>query len=90
MQNVVAETPTRPALRRELENWIDQELAFYVANYINDADLAILHTNLVNIAEAHAWNVVRGFSLATPSRRHVRASVAERVRTARTTREGGA
>ena len=37
---------------RELEEWIDTELDFYVKGLINDRDLAILRKNLINIAQA--------------------------------------
>lgn len=48
-------SPAERAARRadrELEDWIDMELTFYVKGLINDGDYAILRRNLIRIAQA--------------------------------------
>lgn len=52
-------TPALPAIAsranridRELEEWIDLELTFYVQGLINDGDYQILRRNLIRIAQA--------------------------------------
>jgi hypothetical protein len=47
-----ARLPARSRADRELEEWIDSELAFYVKGLINDHDYAILRRNLIRIAQA--------------------------------------
>lgn len=61
---------------RELEEWIDVELEFYVKGLINDRDYAILRRNLIDIARAERRRRSprqSGTSLAVKS--HARTSV---------------
>lgn len=47
-----------PRKDRELEEWIDLELGFYVKGLINAGDYHILRRNLIRIAQAERRRVV--------------------------------